>query len=113
MVTKNLIIGQLLVFYLLPMLPNRIPLKIFGYNLKIFYESIGIYVNLLKLSNFCLSFLLTNIHLISPKYVNIVTQRKSFRIARDRENHLGLLSEVLNDRKRLLKLAQQCIIAEL
>jgi hypothetical protein len=30
------IIGQLLVFYLLPMLPSRIPLKIFGYKLKTF-----------------------------------------------------------------------------
>jgi len=33
---KKLIIGQLIVFYLLPMLPNRIPLKIFGYKLKTF-----------------------------------------------------------------------------
>jgi hypothetical protein len=29
--------------------------------------------------------------LISPKYVNILTHRKSFRIALDIENHLGLL----------------------
>jgi len=47
-VTKNLMIGESLVFYLIPMLPNKIPLKIFGYNLKIFYESIGIYVSLLR-----------------------------------------------------------------
>jgi len=38
-----------------------------------------------------LSFLLTNINLISPKYVNILTHRKLFRIALDIENHLGLL----------------------
>ena len=29
--------------------------------------------------------------MIFPKYVNILTQRKSFRIALDIENHLGLL----------------------
>ena len=29
--------------------------------------------------------------MISQKYVNILTQRKSFRIALDIENHLGLL----------------------
>jgi hypothetical protein len=61
MVTNNLIIGQLLVFYLPPMLPNRIPLKIFGYKLKTFYESIGIYVGLLRLSNFWREFF-TNEH---------------------------------------------------
>lgn len=33
---KNLMIGQLLVFYLPLMLLNRIPLKIFGYKLKTF-----------------------------------------------------------------------------
>ncbi len=52
MLTKNLRIGRLLVFYLLPMLPNKIQLKIFGYNLNFFYEGIGIYVSLLRLSNF-------------------------------------------------------------
>jgi len=35
--------------------------------------------------------------LISPKYVNILTHRKSFRIALDRENHLGLLYAVQFD----------------
>ena len=79
--TKNLKNGQLLVFYLLPMLPNKIPLKIFGYNLKIFYESIGIYVSLLRSSNFCLSFSPRNINLISPKFISTPIQRKSFRIA--------------------------------
>jgi len=80
-VTKNLKIGQSLVFYLLPMLPNKIPLKIFGYKLKIFYESIGIYVILLRLSNFCLTFSLRNINLISPKSISTSIHRKSFRIA--------------------------------
>ena len=33
--------------------------------------------------------------MISPKYVNILTHRKSFRIALDIENHLGLLYNLI------------------
>ena len=80
-VTNNLKNGQSIVSYLLPMLPKKIPLKIFGYNLKIFYESIGIYVSLLKSSNFCLSFSRKNINLISPKSISTPIQRKSFKIS--------------------------------
>ena len=39
--------------------------------------------------------------MISPKYVNILTQRKSFRIALDIENHLGLLYTTFNGRTEL------------
>jgi hypothetical protein len=39
------------------------------------------YVGFLRLSNFCLSSSLSNINLISPKFISKLIHRKSFRIA--------------------------------
>ena len=49
--------------------------------------------------------------MISPKYVNILTQRKSFRIALDRENHLGLLYDTYPvDTDNIIKPIQDALI---
>ena len=64
-----------------PNAPQQNPVEDIWLPAKNFLRKYCICAGLLRLSNFCLSFLLTNINLISPKYVNILARRKSFRIA--------------------------------